>query len=74
MWSDGDKYWANMSLLAGDGLSGDKRGVLGTVFEGGNLAGAAIRKFSPTNASRISRNNSAADQLRVLCQYSVTLC
>lgn len=58
--------------LAGDGLTGVKRGDLGRLFEGGNLAGAALLKFSPTNASRISRNNSVADQLRALFQVSVT--
>ena len=67
-----DALWANIVWLAGDGLRGDKRGVVGTDFEGGVLAGAAIWKFSPASASRISRNVSAADQLRVLRQVSVT--
>jgi hypothetical protein len=63
---------ASIALLAGDGLGGDSRGVFGTVFEEGGLAGAAISKFNPTKARRFRRNNSAADQLRALCQYSVT--
>jgi len=60
-------------LLAGDGLIGDKRGVVGIVLEGGDLVGAAIKRFKPTNASRFSRNKSAADQLRVLNPSSLTL-